>query len=447
MKIPVEAQVHLKNFKPRHYQLPIMDAIENKGYKRVIAVLPRRAGKDITAWNLCIRAALRKVGVYLYVFPTYSQARKVIWQSLTNDGQRFLDFIHPSLITSLNSQEMKVVFKNGSLIQLVGSDNIDSHRGTNPSGCIFSEYAWQDPRAYTVFRPALNLTDGFSVFISTPNGKNHFYDLWSMAQQNKDQWYSYLLTVDDTLHISRDDIERERATGEMSDDMIQQEYYCSFEQGASGSYYSKYLQQMKLDHRLGDVPWDPSFKVHTAWDLGMRDATSIIFFQNIGATTRIIDCYQRSGEGLEHYIQHLQSKPYNYGKHIAPHDIQVRELGTGMSRLDKAAQLGINFVISPNLEIMDGVEAVRTTLPRTYIDENKCAPLVRALNNYRKEWDHKRLDYRNRPLHDWSSHFADAVRYMALSIPKTKDTLSSEDLDRRFREATYGNKLPGMFGE
>ena len=143
----IETVVKLNKFTPRSYQLPIMDALVNKGYRRVLAVLPRRAGKDITAWNLCIRSCLKKPCVIYYIFPTYAQAKKVIWDSITNSGERFLDYIPEELIESTNSQELKIRFKNGSLLQLVGSDSYDSLMGTNPQGVVFSEYALQDPRA------------------------------------------------------------------------------------------------------------------------------------------------------------------------------------------------------------------------------------------------------------------------------------------------------------
>ena len=168
----------MNKFQPRSYQLPILDAIENKGYKRVVAILPRRAGKDFTAFNLAIRQCLNKVCVVYYIFPTYSQAKKVIWDSVTNDGKRFLDLIPDELVTSKNGQEMKIRFANGSLLQLVGSDNINSLMGTNPYGVIFSEYALQDPRAYQFIRPILAANDGWALFIScvSPNtlviGKN-----------------------------------------------------------------------------------------------------------------------------------------------------------------------------------------------------------------------------------------------------------------------------------
>ncbi len=441
-----EVIVKLNKFKPRPYQLPILDAVINKHYKRVLAILPRRAGKDITAWNLIIREALRKVGVYWYLLPTYSQARKVIWDSIDNDGRSFLSYIPEEVIESKNDQQMKIRLKNGSLIQLIGSENYDTLVGTNARGCVFSEYALQDPRAYQFLRPVLTAIDGWAVFLSTPRGKNHLWELWNIAQNSPD-WFAYKMTVADTGHISLHDIEREKASGEMSEDLIQQEYFCSFEMGVEGAYYSKYLDRMRLKNQIGTVPWEASFKVHTAWDIGVRDSTTIIFFQTIGQTVRIIDCYENSKHGLEHYIKVVEQKPYTYGKHIAPHDMRVREFGSGMTRLEKAKQLGLNFTVAPDISIEDGIEAVRSLFSKLWVDEQNCRQLIKALENYRQEFDIKKRVYKSQPLHDWSSHFADAMRYLAVSLPKTKDGLSPEELDKRYREAYYGEQstMPSVF--
>lgn len=444
----VESQIVLNKYKPRPYQVPILDAIINKGYKRVIGILPRRAGKDITAWNLCIREALKRVGTYYYVFPTYAQAKKVIWDASTIDGKRFInEYIPDELVESKNSQEMKIRFINGSLIQMVGSDNIDGLVGTNPLGVVFSEYAIQDPRAYNFLRPILMANDGWCVFISTPRGKNHMWELWNIAKANPDEWFAYKLTVEDTGHISLHEIEREKAQGLMSEDFIQQEFYCSFDMGVEGSYYAKYLDKMRVKGQIGAVPWESSFKVHTAWDIGVRDSTTIIFFQTVGQTVRIIDCYENSKVGLEHYIKILQQKPYQYGKHIAPHDMAVKEFGTGMTRMEKARQLGIIFTLAPNLSIEDGIEAVRSCFSKIWIDEVECKSLLKSLENYRQEWDSKRKVYKGHPLHDFSSHWADAMRYLAISLPKTRDGLSPEDLDKRYQRAMLGDNygMPSVF--
>lgn len=446
MNINVETRIKLNKFVPRDYQLPILDAIENKCYKKVLAILPRRSGKDMTAWQLCIRACLRKPCVIYYIFPTYSQAKKVIWESITNSGTRILDYIPDELVESKNSQEMKVRFINGSLLQLVGSDNFDSLMGTNPQGVVFSEYALQDPRAYQYIRPILTANNGWALFISTPRGKNHMWDLYQIAQLSP-EWYCYKLTIEDTNHIPLSEIEKEKAEGIMSDDLIQQEYYCSFTMGVEGSYYAKYLDRMRVKGQIGIVPWEPGFKVNTAWDIGVRDSTAIIFFQVIGQTVRIIDVYEKNKEGLEHYAKVVQNKPYQYNKHFGPHDIKVKEFGSGMTRIEKAKQLGITFTVAADLSIDDGIESVRSALSKIWIDESSCGSLLKALENYRQEYDVKRKVYKSCPLHDWSSHFADCMRYLCISLPKTRDSSSAEELDRRYREAVYGSQsnMPNVF--
>ena len=281
---------------------------------------------------------------------------------------------------------------------------------------------------------------------NTPRGKNH---LWQLAQiaQNSPEWFYYKLSLNETQHIPLEEIEKERADGVMSEDMIQQEYFTSFEMGVEGAYYSKYIDDAKRDQRIGHVAWENGFPVHTAWDIGVRDSTVILFFQVIGQSVHIIDCYQNSKQGLEHYANIIQNKPYVYGKHIAPHDIRVKEWGSGITRFEKARQLGIKFEIADNFEIADGIEAVRSLFSRLWIDEVKCEELIRALENYRQEYDAKKKIYKPQPLHDWSSHMSDAMRYLAISLPKTKDGLSSKELDERFYKAKYGNtaNFPSFF--
>lgn len=423
----VAIQIALNKFKLRPFQIPIVDALENKGYRRVLACWPRRAGKDVTAFNYCIRYLLKNICVIYYIFPTYSQGRKILWESINNDGQRILEYIPPEVIESTNSQEMKIRFKNGSLFQVVGSDNFDSLVGTNPKGIVFSEYALQDPRAYQYLRPILAANDGWALFLSTPRGKNHFYELYQMAIHNP-EWFVYKLSLDDTKHIPQIEIERERAEGIMSEDLIQQEYYTSFEMGVEGSYYAKYMDRMRLKGQIGMVPWEPAFKVHTAWDLGVRDSTCIIFFQAIGTTVRIIDCYDKNKEGLEHYVGVINSKPYSYGKHIAPHDIKVKEFGSGMTRLEKASQLGIKFIVAPDLSIMDGIESVRSSLAKIWIDE-KCTPLIKALEGYRQEFDAKRRVYKSNPLHDQNSHYCFTSDTLVLTRTGIRQIIDVKDND------------------
>ena len=437
-------EIKLNKFKPRDYQLPICLALEEHKYRKLFLVMPRRSGKDLVCINLMIRQAVRRVGVYFYMLPTQSHARKVIWDSITNDGQRFLDFIPKEIIRSMNSQELKITLINGSILQFLGSDNFDSIVGTNPRMIVLSEYSLCDPRALQFFRPILNANGCTLIVNGTPRGRNHFYDLYIIARDNPQEWYCKFLTLDETKHISTEEIQREIDSGEVSLDLSNQEYYCSFEQGAQGAYYARYIDDLRLKGQIGIVGWESAHSVQTAWDLGMSDMTTIIFFQKIGQTIRIIDVYENNSQGLEHYAKVLSDRPYSYSYHWAPHDIAVRELGTGLSRLEKARQLGITFQSResgtrsalPNVSIEDGIEAVRSSFSKMWIDEKNCRSLIKALENYRKEWDDKRKIYRDKPLHNDASHFADAFRYLVLSLSRRKDRETTEqDIDKMHNEA------------
>lgn len=456
----VETQIRLDKFKPRDFQLPFCLALENKGYKKLLAIMPRRAGKDIMCWNLMIRQACRKVGVYFYCLPTYRQANLVIWSSITsgdadNPGIKFLDFIPKELIAATNSQEMKITLINGSIIRLLGSDSYDSIVGSNPRMIVMSEYALCDPRALAFFRPILNANGGTMLIVSTPRGKNHLYELAQIAEHNPDVWFYTKLTLEDTRHISWEEIQAEIKSGEISEDLAMQEYFCSFDMGVEGAYYIKYIDKMRLNGQIGQVPWEPAFKVETAWDIGVRDSTVIIFFQRVGQTIRIIDYYEKSKEGLEHYAKILSNKPYDYSKHWAPHDIAVKEFGSGLSRLEKARQLGIKFESRdsgtrsalPQISIEDGIEACRSAFAKMWVDEVRCASLLKSLENYRQEFDNKRKVYRDQPLHDHNSHAADAFRYLVLSLSRTKDgQTTADELEKRYMKTVQGQQeLPGFF--
>lgn len=440
--------VSLTKFIPRPYQLDFLHAFERDGFQKVILIWPRRAGKDFTVWNALLRAALTRVSTYYIVYPTFSQGRKILWDGKTNDGERFLDYIPPALVAKSNEQMCRINLINGSIIQIVGSKNFDNLVGVNLAGAVFSEYALQDSRCYQYLKPILTANMGFAIFISTPRGKNTLFELYQKALKNKD-WYVSYLTIEDTKHIPVEVIEKEIEDGEISWDLAQQEYWCSFSMGVEGAFYTKYIDQARLDERITQVPWDAQYPVHTAWDLGpSKDDTAIIFFQQVGQTIRIIDCYSATRQGFEHYANVLSSKPYTYGKHIAPFDISVFEMGTGLTRFERAKALGINFTVAPppaKVDRMDGIEAVRIMLGRTWIDEKKCAPLIKALENYRQEWDHNKQVYKPNPLHDWSSHFCDSARYMAISLKKLQTGLTQEDIDRKFKEVRYGHDLPPAF--
>jgi hypothetical protein len=446
----VETQIRLDKFKLREYQRPIAQAIATEGgkYRKLFVVMPRRAGKDILCWNLMIRAAIRKVGIYFYCLPTFSQARGVIWDSITNTGERFIDYIPSELIAKTNQQEMKITLINGSIISLIGSDTYDtSIIGKNPCMIVFSEYALADENAYKIAAlPILRANDGVVVIISTPRGKNHMYELYQIAMHSPD-WFCYKLTLDETQHISAEEIKKEIASGEISEDLAAQEYWCSFDKGQEGSYYAKYLDKMRLKGQIGTVAWEPYHKVHTFWDLGIKDPTCIIFAQVIGQTIRIIDYYEQSDRGMDHFANVVLGKPYVYGKHFPPHDIMARESARGLSKRELYKELGILFSDPISVDIEDGIELVRRMLPKVWIDEKSCKQFIKALENYREEWDDRRKVYKGRPLHDWSSHAADAMRYMACALPRVTQNTDPVELDKRYREAMFGTNepLPNFF--
>ena len=406
------------NWQPRPYQMPLWLALEG-GYKRAVAVWHRRAGKDSVGLNWTVIAAHQRVGMYWHLFPTLKQGKRILWDGMTREGRGFLDYFPPEVVKARNSSEMKITLRNGSIWQIVGADYVaDALVGANPVGCVFSEHALQDPRAWDLIRPILAENGGWALFLYTPRGRNHGYDLLRMAERN-DDWFAEVLTVDDTHAIQPEAIEAERRAS-MPEELVAQEFYCSFEASLVGAYYGKQMAAALDGDRIASVPWEPKLPVHTWWDLGIGDSTAIWFVQLAGLEVRLIDYYETSGEGLSHYAKVLQERDYVYGEHIAPHDIEVRELGTGKSRKETAAGLGIRFGVAPKLPVDEGIDAVRALIPRCWFDEQKCERGIEALRQYRKGWDDRLKVFRDRPLHDWASHAADAFRYGALTLDEIK---------------------------
>lgn len=403
-------------FEPRPYQLPFLRAFDSGKYDRFIQLWHRRSGKDKLDLNLVAREMQKQVGIYYYFFPTYSQGKKALWEGIGKDGVKYIDHFPPELVDSINHTEMKVRYKNGSIFQVIGTDDIDRIVGTNPRGVVYSEYSLQNPKAWEFIRPILRENGGWAIFNFTPRGKNHAFDLFTSAQSNP-HWFVQKLGVDDTGVLTPDDIQEEREAG-MTEDMVQQEFYCSFTAAIQGSYYWTQYDEAERLGRFGNVPYDEQLPVYTVWDLGIGDAMSIGFFQLLGQEVRMIDYLEASGQGLPYYIQQVQGKGYVYGDHYAPHDIKVRELGTGKSRLETAKGLGISFKVVESLPIQDGIDAGRALFRKLWVDQTKCADFLRLIPQYTKEWDDDRKCFKDKPLHDWTSHGADMFRYAAIVTRK-----------------------------
>lgn len=372
-------------------------------------------------------AAHKKVGTYWHLLPTAKQARKVIWEAINPDtSMRLIDQVFPPLIRKdgpegKREDEMLIRLKCGSAWQLAGSDNYNSLVGSNVIGVVFSEWSLCDPMAWDYIRPILAENGGWALFIYTPRGYNHGHDLAEMAKDNPDWFYS-LETVNTTKRqdgspvISSEVIQEEIRSG-MAEEMIRQEYYCSFDAPLVGAYYAKQMQDMADQNRIGNVPHDPVIPVETWWDLGMDDATTIGFIQRVGKEIRAIDYYENSDSDLAHYVKVLQNKPYIYNNHVLPHDVRVRELGTGKSRFEMLKSLGMNITennsIAPKLSKADGINATRMMLPMMWMDKIKCKRWIESLKQYHKEFNEKLGVWSNEPVHDWTSHAADMTRYGA----------------------------------
>lgn len=424
-------------FQPRGYQKRAWHALEHRTHRRFVLVWHRRAGKDVMLLNHTICESQERVGVYWHVFPAAKQGRKIIWDGVTKDGRPFLDYWPADLISERNATEMRLKLANGSVWQVVGSDNYnDALIGGNPVGLVMSEYALQNPSCWNYLRPILAENDGWAAFPFTPRGKNHGAALFEMAQKN-DAWFCERLGVDDTKAIPQSAIEEERKAG-MPDELIEQEFYCSFEAALVGAYYGKLMKKAADEKRIGRVPYEPQLPVETWWDLGVGDATAIWFVQRFGQEVRIIDYYTATGQGLDHYAGVMLAKGYAYSRHVLPHDIRVRELGSGAkTRLQTLKQLlkdpdptdepTQRYVVVPKQPPADRINAVRAILPRCFFDEEKCSAApdkpeksgIEALKQYQRLWDDDKKTFRDEPLHDWASHGADAFGHGAMVLKDT----------------------------
>lgn len=390
-------------------------------------VCHRRAGKTVATINDKIKRCLtatRPNWRAAYVAPYYTQAKDVAWDYV----QRFSS---PVPGVQFNQAELRADFPNGSRLRLYGGDNYDRIRGIYLDDVTLDEYGDMDPRAWAeVIRPALTDRQGSATFIGTPKGANHFRDVWQRISV-EEGWFRLMLKASETGLICAEELDA--AKRQMTEDQYEQEFECSFEAAVVGAYYGPEIKRMKTEGRVCKVAHEPALPVYTAWDLGMDDCTAIWLCQLAGREVRVIDYIEGSGAGLAHYAGELRSRGYVYAEHFLPHDVQVKELGTGVSRLEVLQSLGMSNVrVIPAQRVEDGINAVRMLLPRLWADETKAARGVQALADYRKEFDEKTKTFRERPLHDWTSHAADAMRYLALGMSRVTQQQTTQ------RTARYG---------
>jgi len=401
-------------YKPREHQLKVHELLDGKRFAVVVA--HRRFGKTVAALNHLIREAVlneKETPRYAYIAPTYGQAKRVAWDYLVK-------YTTPLGGTN-NISELRVDFW-GRRIQLYGSDNPDSLRGQFFDGVIIDEVGDQNPKIWTdIVRPALTDRKGWCLFIGTPKGHNHFKELRDRAEK-EEGWGLLEFKASETGVV--DETELKAAKNEMGEDKYRQEFECSFDAAVEGSYYGQMLNELEEKKHMQEIPREEISRTFTAWDLGMGDSTSIWVAQLVGSEVRLLDYYENHGVGLDHYVKWIKDNDYTKAEHILPHDVRVRELGTGKSRLEMLEESGLQVKIAPRMGLDDGIQAVRRLLPRCWFNVPQVQNGLNCLRNYRRDYDEKRKIFFERPLHDWSSHGSDSFRYLALGLDEGHSTWS-----------------------
>ena len=394
-------------YRPRDPQRDIHRAVKNHRFSVVVA--HRRMGKTVSACMQLINSALlcdKPNPRFGYIAPTYSQAKRVAWQYI-------VDYTRP-LGAKPNIAELRVDFLDGRRISLYGADNPDSLRGIYLDGVVIDEIADVNPSLFSeVIRPALADRLGWCMFIGTPKGTNHFKTLRDRASQGIDNWKLLEFKASQTNLLDKSELES--ALREMGEEKYMQEFECSFHAPVEGAYYGKQINELELLNRFVDIPYDDVARTFTAWDLGVGDSTAIWVAQLVNKEVRLIDYMENHGEGLGHYVTWIRDHGYENATHLLPHDVEVRELGTGRSRKEMLEDAGLTIQVVPKLTIDDGIQSVRRLLPRCWFDP-KTRDGINALRNYRREYNEKRDVFFDKPLHDWSSHASDAFRYLAVGI-------------------------------
>jgi len=421
-----ERTIHYRlplEWQPRGYQADLWEYLRRGGLRADVAA-HRRWGKDEVALHWAAAAAATAAGTYWHLLPEASQARKVIWDAVNpHTGLRRIDEAFPEKVREkTHDSEMKIELTNGSVWQVAGSDNYNSLVGASPRGVVFSEWALAKPEAWAYLRPILAENGGWALFLWTPRGRNHATRAFE-SRAAKPGWFCLKSRADETEVFTPQQLEQERVelvaelgSKEEGEARFASEYLVDFDAAAPGAYYASLLGEAEKAGRVGRVPYDPSLRVDTAWDLGVDDYTAIWFFQQTGREVRAIDYFETSGEGLAEIVrQAIASKPYAWGTHHLPHDVMVRELGTGRSRYDTLQSLGV-FGVSAGkaTDPEDRVNAARLMIPMTWFDAEGCGLGLERLRAYRKRWNRATHSYAG-PVHDRASHGADAFGEFALN--------------------------------
>ena len=407
---------------PRDHQLKLWKYLQAGG-KRAIAIWHRRAGKDEVCLHHAMRALWMRPGNYWHCLPEYAQARKSIFDAVNpHTGKRRIDEAFPEhLRESTREHDMTIRFKNGSTWSCIGSDSYDRTVGASAAGLTYSEYALCNPSAWAYHRPMLEENNGWAIFISTPRGRNHAFDMLNYARR-ADGWFSEVLTAVDTGTLTREQLDYALAEyvalygADAGRAAYEQEYMCNFTASILGAYFALECTEIRNEGRVLDIEPDLDRPVHRAWDLGVRDDTAIWWYQARGGQLLILDVMAGSGVGVEHFrdeiFQRHEERGWIHGDDYVPHDAKIKEWGSGRTRVETMQSMGLNPLLVPLAGLEDGINAVRRTLPLC-VFHPRCEPGLAALEQYQREWDDDKKAFKLNPLHNWTSHYADAFRYLA----------------------------------
>lgn len=420
-------------WRPRDYQMPLWSFLE-RGGKRACAIWHRRSGKDELCLHWTAVAMHERPGSYWHMLPEYAQGRKAIWTAVNpHTKRRRIDEAFPlALRENTNEQEMFIRFKNGSTWQVIGSDRYDNLVGSSPAGLVSSEYAISHPSAWGYLAPILTENNGWAIFVTTPRGRNHAHAMYT-ERRDDPEWHVSLLTADDTGVLSAEAIEGQRREYaslfgvDQGNALIDQEYFCSFEAAILGAYWGKEMALVEREGRICKVDIDRSLPIHKAWDIGIDDPMALWCFQVGPGVVNVVDYYESSGHGFDHYWDWCKERKY-YGVDWVPHDAKVREVGApgGRTRIESMIQLGFTPKLQPEAKLMDGINAGRKTLPHCRFDAERCKKGLEHLREYKADWDEIARVFRKTPKHDQHSHGADAWRGLSMSwrepLPAEEET-------------------------
>lgn len=435
-------EINLPVLDLRDYQQQVWDWWFDKSSglpnKRLSLEWARRHGKDLLSLNIMIAEAMCEIGNYWHILPQAQQIRKAIWEGITSSGERYLDFIPKELVFKKDNNAMKIYLKHpnnstefGSIISFVGGDRYDKQVGAGLKGAIISEHSLQKPNLYDIAVEAmLKETKGWCIFNYTPRGENHATEMYDYLKASQDiQEYAAKITNRETNIVTEEEINKERARGK-SEEIIQQEYFCSREGALQGSYFGALMNQ--YSNNVGNYPYDAGYPVHTLWDIGISDMMVIWFVQFIQKGIHVIDYYENTNYALGHYASVIQGKGYNYAMHHLPHDGNQRQLTAGEKAITVEQQLK-NLGVYPTKihpargDIYGSIQRVRSFFPRVYFDEEKTKDGRLALKQYQRDWDENRKVFKNTPLHNWCSHAADAFTI----LPAIESTTTRRPVPRQ----------------